>query len=57
MSLSRNKKRIKDLSANLKLELRDKASALNFYSIACDESIDATDTAQLLIVLRGVDDN
>lgn len=51
------KKRIEDLSANLKLQLRDKASAFNFYSIACDESIDATDTAQLLIVLRGVDDN
>nr|XP_020481138.1 general transcription factor II-I repeat domain-containing protein 2-like [Monopterus albus] len=29
----------------------------DFYSIACDESTDATDTAQLLIFLRGVDDN
>ncbi|CAM1293789.1 Uncharacterised protein r2_g304 [Pycnogonum litorale] len=48
---------IKDLSANLKHQLSDKACAFDFYSIACDESADATDTAQLLIILRGVDDN
>ncbi|KAK7896643.1 hypothetical protein WMY93_021968 [Mugilogobius chulae] len=59
VSLSRNTvvRRIEDLSANLKLQLRDKACAFEFYSIACDESTDATDTAQLLIFLRGVDDN
>lgn len=59
VSLSRNTvvRRIEDLSANLKLQLRDKACAFDFYSIACDESTDATDTAQLLIFLRGVDDN
>lgn len=57
MSLSRNTVvwRIAGLSANLKLQLRDKACAFDFYSIACDESTDATDTAQLLIFLRGVD--
>lgn len=51
VSLSRNPvvRRIKDLSANLKLQLRDKACAFDFYSIACDESTDATDTTQLLI--------
>ncbi|CAM1315174.1 Uncharacterised protein r2_g2553 [Pycnogonum litorale] len=48
---------LKTLSANLKHQLSDKACAFDFYSIACDESADATDTAQLLIFLRGVDDN
>uniref|UniRef100_A0A3P9NQ89 DUF4371 domain-containing protein n=1 Tax=Poecilia reticulata TaxID=8081 RepID=A0A3P9NQ89_POERE len=59
VSLSRNTEvwRIEDLSANLKLQLRDKACAFDFYSIACNESTDATDTAQLLIFLRGVDDH
>ncbi|XP_065811264.1 general transcription factor II-I repeat domain-containing protein 2-like [Labrus bergylta] len=59
VSLSRNTvvRRIEDLSANLKLQLKDKACAFDFYSIACDESTDATDIAQLLIFLRGVDDN
>ncbi|KAJ0069275.1 hypothetical protein NL108_003199 [Boleophthalmus pectinirostris] len=59
VSLSRNTvvRRIEDLAANVKLQLRDKACAFDFYSIACDESADATDTAQLLIFLRGVDDN
>ncbi|XP_051950664.1 general transcription factor II-I repeat domain-containing protein 2-like [Xyrauchen texanus] len=59
VSLSRNTvvRRIEDLSANAKLQLRDKAGAFDFYSIACDESTDATDTAQLFIFLRGVDDN
>ena len=50
-------RRIEDLSANLKLQLRDKACAFDFFSIACDESTDATVTAQVLIFLRGVDDN
>lgn len=59
ISVSRNTvmRHIEDLSANIKLQLSDKASSLDFYSIACDESTDATDTAQLLIFLRGVDEN
>ncbi|CAM1305859.1 Uncharacterised protein r2_g1573 [Pycnogonum litorale] len=53
VSMSRNTvvRRIEDLSANLKHQLSDKACAFDFYSIACDESADATDTAQLLIFL------
>ncbi|XP_030613825.1 general transcription factor II-I repeat domain-containing protein 2 [Archocentrus centrarchus] len=59
VSMSRNTvvRRIEDLSADLKHQMSDKACAFDFYSIACDESTDATDTAQLLIFLRGVDDN
>ena len=51
VSMSRN------LSANLKHQVTHKACAFDFYSIACDGSTDATDTSQLLIFLRGVDDN
>lgn len=34
-----------------------KASVFDFYTIACDESTEAVDTAQLLIFLQGVDYN
>ncbi|KAM4629813.1 general transcription factor II-I repeat domain-containing protein 2-like [Polymixia lowei] len=59
VSMSRNTvvRRIEDLSDNLKQQVSDKACAFDFFSIACDESTDATDTAQLLIFLRGVDDD
>lgn len=59
VSMSRNTvvRRIEDLSANLEHQVSHKACTFDFYSIACDESTDATDTAQLLIFLRGVDDN
>ncbi|XP_016407553.1 general transcription factor II-I repeat domain-containing protein 2-like [Sinocyclocheilus rhinocerous] len=57
ISLSRNTvgRRIEDLSANLKEQVTDKVPTFDFYSIACDDSTDSTDTAQLLIFLRGVD--
>ena len=53
-SMSRNTvvRRIEHLSASIKLQVSDKACAFDFYSI-----VDATDTAQLLIFLRGIDDN
>ena len=59
VSLSRNTvaRRIEDLLANVKHQVSHKAYAFDFYSIACDESTDTADTAQLLIFLRGVDDN
>ncbi|XP_072221995.1 general transcription factor II-I repeat domain-containing protein 2 [Leuresthes tenuis] len=59
VSMSRNTvvRRIEDLSANLEHQVSHKACTFDFYSIACDKSTDATDTAQLLIFLRGVDDN
>ncbi len=57
ISLSRNTvgRRIEDLSANLKEQVTDKVPTFDFYSIACVDSTDSTDAAQLLIFLRGVD--
>lgn len=47
-TLSRNTvvQRIEDLSVDLKRQLREKISALDFNSIACDESTNSTDTGQ-----------
>ena len=45
------------LSAHVKHQVTDIACASAFYSITCDESTDATDTAQLLIFLQGVGDD
>ena len=55
VSMSRNTvvKRIEGLTANVKLQVSDKACAFDFYSTVCDESIDATDTTQLLIFFVG----
>ncbi len=58
INLSRNTvgRRIEDLSANLKEQVRDKVPTFELYSIACDhDSTDSTETAQLVIYLRGVD--
>ena len=59
VSMSRNTivRRIEDLSANLNHQVSHKACDFDFYSIACDESTDATDATQLLIFLQGVDEN
>jgi len=37
--------------------LGDRVKEFDFFSLACDESTDASDTAQLLIFLRGVDND
>lgn len=42
------------MSANLKEQVTDKVPTIDFYSIACDDSTDLTDTA---IFFRGVDSN
>ena len=59
ISLSGNTvaERISDMSGNIYDQLRDKAKHFNSYSLARDESTDVTDTAQLAIYVRGVDDN
>ncbi len=54
ISLSRNTvgRRIEDLSANLKEQVTDKVPTFDFYSIACVDSTNSTDAAQLLIFLK-----
>lgn len=47
-------RRIEDISSDFKRPLGDKGVAIDYFSLACN---DASDTAQLLISLRGVDDN
>ncbi len=49
-------RRIEDISSDIKRQLGAKGVDFDFFSIACDESTDASDTTQLLIFLRGVDD-
>ena len=50
VSLSRQTitRRIAELSADVKDQVTDKSKSFDFFSIACDESTDASDTAQLL---------
>lgn len=48
-------RRIEDVSSDIKRQFEAKGAEFDFFSLACDESTDASDTAQLLIFLRGVD--
>ena len=50
-------RRIDDLGDNIEATLKDKLSACVLYSLALDESTDQSDTAQLVIFIRGVDEN
>nr|XP_057931891.1 general transcription factor II-I repeat domain-containing protein 2 [Doryrhamphus excisus] len=50
-------RRIEDVSLDIKRQLEAKGTEFDFFSLACDESTDASDTAQLLIFLRGVDND
>lgn len=38
-------------------QFKEKINSFNFFSLAMDESTDVCDTAQLLIFIRGIDDN
>ena len=42
-------RRIEEVSADIKRQLEAKGAEFEFFSLACDESTDASDTAQLLI--------
>lgn len=48
-------RRIEEVSSDIKRQLGIRGKEFDFFSLACDESTDASDTAQLLIFLRGVD--
>ena len=50
-------RRIDDLGDNIEGTLKDKLSACILYSLALDESTDQSDTAQLVIFIRGIDEN
>ena len=50
-------RRIDDLGDNIEGTLKDKLSACVLYSLALDESTDQSDAAQLVIFIRGIDEN
>jgi hypothetical protein len=50
-------RRSEELAVDIENTLKDRASNFVFYSIALYESTDITDTSQLAIVIRGIDDN
>ncbi|XP_075217985.1 general transcription factor II-I repeat domain-containing protein 2-like [Lycorma delicatula] len=46
-----------DISAEIAVTLRDKINQLRVYSLAFDESTDISDTSQLMIFIRGLNDS
>ena len=50
-------RRIDDFGDNIEGTLKDKLSACVLYSLALDENTDQSDTAQLVIFIRGIDEN
>jgi hypothetical protein len=57
LSCMRVQRRVTDISNNLSNQLSEKSEEFKYYSLAMDESTDSTDTAQLLIFIRGTDEN
>ncbi|XP_075053814.1 general transcription factor II-I repeat domain-containing protein 2-like [Mixophyes fleayi] len=49
-------RRIDDIGKSIEKVLKSRAAIFKFYAMAIDESTDATDTAQLAIFIRGIDD-
>ncbi len=56
LSINTVTRRIEDLAQDIGEQIKTKASAFSAYSIACDESTDISDSAQLLVFLRGVNE-
>ena len=50
-------RRIEELATDLENSLKERASKFVYYSVALDESTDITDTAQLAMFIRGIDNN
>jgi len=50
-------RRIHEIALNIEETLKSRCQHFRFYSIALDESTDATDTAQVAHFIRGVDEN
>ncbi|XP_039264551.2 general transcription factor II-I repeat domain-containing protein 2A-like [Styela clava] len=48
-------RKVEELGANVKQQIRDKVKNFLWYSLALDESTDVSSTSQLLIFIRGVD--
>ncbi|KAL4153128.1 hypothetical protein QTP88_000961 [Uroleucon formosanum] len=59
IGLSRNTitRRVENIGNNILTQLQNKARDFKYFSLALDESTDITDTAQLLIIIRGIDIN
>ncbi|XP_041858599.1 general transcription factor II-I repeat domain-containing protein 2-like isoform X2 [Melanotaenia boesemani] len=59
ISLSRNTlaRRVEDMAEDVRGQIVQRASHFSAFSIACDESMDITDSAQLLVFIRGVNEN
>ena len=55
MSANTVASRVTDLASNIRNQLVYKAKEFNAFSIALDESTDASDTAQCAVFIRGVD--
>ncbi|KAL3860422.1 hypothetical protein ACJMK2_010546 [Sinanodonta woodiana] len=49
--------RVEDITSNLHQQLERVSEKFIWYSVALDESTGVSDTAQLLIFIRGVDEN
>ena len=50
-------RRIEEVSSDIKRQYEAKGAEFDFFSLACHESTDASDTTQFLIFLRGVDND
>ena len=48
---------MENISEHLKLQLKNKGNDFNYFSLAFEESTDASDTAQLAIFIRGITHN
>ncbi|XP_025080977.1 general transcription factor II-I repeat domain-containing protein 2A-like [Pomacea canaliculata] len=53
----KNARRVEDIGKHLQSKLRDKAARFEMFSIVADGSTDSSDTAQLLVFIRGTNND